>query len=246
MRSFPTERMLNGIGTLTGPTPNAQFKSVIEFLIIHLPKFAESVLTTGINNENGLNSRLSRFITNAAQQKQETFFAENEIMEDETCGNSPKVDIGIYLYVDDIEIDPPLISVFEGKRLTKQLQKNRRREYVIGHEEKGKHKTCGGIERFKFGIHGAELDCAGGAGGMIGYIQDGTSESWQNKINTWICELCRIPCSPAWSMQEQLEYRKSNGRISEYLSIVNRTKDALHLTHLWIDVRPGAVKIDTN
>jgi hypothetical protein len=95
-------------------------------------------------------------------------------MEDETYGSSPAVDIGVYLKMDDTEIDPPMITVFEGKRLTTKLTKKRRREYVIGHEERGKHIRCGGIERFKLAIHGARLNRAG----MIGYIQDGTSDDW--------------------------------------------------------------------
>jgi hypothetical protein len=237
MRPFPTGRINGGTGTLTGPIPNTQFKRVIDFLIMYLPEFSENVSKTNIYNENGLNSRLSRFITNAAKQKQEVFFAEKEIMEDETCGNSPRVDIGIYLYVDDIGIDPPLITVFEGKRLTNQLQKNRRREYVIGYEEKGKHIACGGIERFKLGIHGAKLkkNCAG----MIGYIQDGTAENWQQKINTWIGDLSTQFYDPAWSIQEQLKHQKNNERLSEYSSIVNRAKSELYLTHLWIDLSPG-------
>jgi hypothetical protein len=236
MTQYPAGRMLGGTGNLLGPSPNAQFKRVIGFLKTHLPQFAESILTTGIYNENGLNSRCSRFITNAAKKKD--FFANSESMEDETCGNSPKVDIGIYLKVDDIEIDPPLITVLEGKRLTTKLVPERRREYVIGGEKNGKHIQCGGIERFKLGIHGT----GPGPAGMIGYIQDGKPDNWQTKINTWICELCRQSYDPEWSMQEQLEHRKTNGRVSEYSSIVIRVKNALHLTHLWIDLSPGAQK----
>lgn len=222
--------MLGGTGTLLGPSQHAQFDKVVEFLKTHLPQFAETALNTDISNENGLNSRLSRFITNAAAQ--EIFFAERESMEDETHGNSPAGDIGIYLNVEDIGIDPPLITVFEGKRLTTKLPKKRRHEYVIGHEEDGKHITCGGIERFKLAIHGGRLKHAG----MIGYLQDGTSESWQEKVNDWICNLRSQPFDPAWSEREKLIPQKNNGRVTEYSSIVNRVGSEMHLTHLWIDL----------
>jgi hypothetical protein len=222
--------MLGGTGNLLGPSQHAQFDTVVEFLKAHLPQFAETVLNTNIMNEKGLNSRLSRFITNAAAQ--EIFFAEPESMEDETHGNSPAGDIGIYLNVEDIGIDPPLITVFEGKRLTTKLPMKRRREYVIGHEEDGKHITCGGIERFKLAIHGGRLKHAG----MIGYLQDGTSESWQEQVNAWICDLCRQPSDPAWSEREKLMLQKTDGRVAEYSSIVNRVDSELHLTHLWIDL----------
>ncbi len=128
--------MLGGTGTLLGPSLNAQFDMVVDFLKVHLPQFAKSVLNADIDNENGLNSRLSRFISNAAAQ--EIFSAERERMEDETKGNSPAVDIGIYLKVEDTGTDPPLITVFEGKRLTTTFHKKRRREYVIGHKKGGK------------------------------------------------------------------------------------------------------------
>ncbi len=230
MKKHPTGRMLAGTGTLLGPSQNTQFSMVVTFIKAKLPIFAESILKTKICSENGLNSRLSRFITNAAAQ--EFFFANRECMEDETYGSSPAVDIGVYLKMDDTEIDPPMITVFEGKRLTTKLTKKRRREYVIGHEESGKHIRCGGIERFKLAIHGARLNRAG----MIGYIQDGTSDDWQKKTNTWICELCNQPFNPVWSEREQLTRQKSDERVIEYSSIVNRIDSVLHLAHLWIDL----------
>lgn len=227
---YPAGRMLGGTGSLLGPSPNEQFGMVVEFLKIHLPQFAESILNTNIVNENGLNSRLSRFITNAAVQ--EVFFSERESMEDETRGDSPAADIGIYLKVDDTEMDAPLITVFEGKRLTKKLPKKRRREYVIGREEGEKHIYCGGIERFKLAIHGGKVNHAG----MIGYLQDGTPDRWRKEINTWICDLCSQPFDPAWSKREQLTLQKTDGRVSECSSVVNRVNSELHLTHLWIDL----------
>jgi hypothetical protein len=225
-----TERMLGGTGTLIGPSQNAQFGMVVTFIKANLPIFVKSILKTEIDNENALNGRLSRFITNTAAY--EFFFANSEHMEDETHGGSPAVDIGIYLKIDDTAIDPPMITVFEGKRLTTKLPKKRCREYVIGHEKSGKHIRCGGIERFKLSIHGSKLNHAG----MIGYIQDGTSDDWQKKVNTWICELCNQHFNPAWTEHEQLKQKKSDGRVIEHSSVVNRVDSELHLTHLWVDL----------
>jgi hypothetical protein len=224
--------MLGGTGNLLGPPPNALFNVVVEFIKTHLPQFAESVLNTGIINENGLNSRLSRFVTNFADQ--EIFFADRESMEDEARGNSPAADIGIYLKVDDIGIDPPLITVFEGKRLTTSLESKRRQEYVIGHEKNGKRIPCGGIERFKLAIHGGKLSHAG----MVGYLQDGTPGSWQKKVNAWISDLCSQPFGPAWSEVEKLTSQITIGRVTECSSVVNRSASELHLVHLWIDLVP--------
>ncbi len=230
MTGRSTGRMLCGSGDFIGPPLNAQFKAVVNFLKAHLPQFVKSILKTDIYNENGLNSRLARFITNAASN--EVFFAVRESMEDETQGSSPAVDIGIYLSVRDIQIDPPLITVFEGKRLTTKLPKKRTREYVIGHEKDGKHIKCGGIERFKLSIHGKKFNNAG----MIGYLQDGVPDNWQSKINSWIRDLCNQPFKLAWSECEQLTKKETDGHITEYFSNVNRADSELHLTHLWIDI----------
>ncbi|RWX46745.1 hypothetical protein H206_02291 [Candidatus Electrothrix aarhusensis] len=231
MNQSPPGRMLGGIGILLGPPQNTQFQMVVKVIKTILPKFAASAIKEGIENENGLNSKLTRFITNTADQ--ENFFANREPMENETRGDSPAVDIGIYLNVNDTGIDPPLITVFEGKRLTTtKLPKKRRREYVIGRDEKGKHVPCGGIERFKLGIHGKKLHHAG----MIGYIQDETAEVWHEKINSWISELCQQPSKRAWSEQEQLTPKKNNGQLAEYSSVVKRTDSELHMTHLWISL----------
>lgn len=230
MPYFTEKRLLGGDGILLGPSPNTLFYTVVEFLKAHLPQFAESLLHTNIENENGLNSRLSRFITNTADQ--EMFFAERESMEEETRGDSPATDIGIYLKVDDCCIDAPLITVLEGKRLTKRLGADRRREYVIGHEKKGKHVPCGGIERFKLSIHGRKLNRAG----MIGYIQEKTPNYWHGQINSWISELSHEQEIPNWSEEEHLSPVATDEGISESTSLVYRQADKLHLTHLWINL----------
>ncbi|MBK5274377.1 MAG: hypothetical protein JJE30_04935 [Desulfuromonadales bacterium] len=232
MTIFSSRRMLGGAGTLIGPLHNAQFNSVVEVITLSLPLFAESALQENIVNENGLNRRLARFITNVADKQGFPFFAHNESMEDETRGNSPAADIGIHLKIEDIATDPPKITVFEGKRLTSTLGRERRQEYVIGPEKDGKHISCGGIERFKCSIHGREFTHAG----MIGYLQEENPEIWCEKINSWVSDLSIQTFEPAWSEREQLTPPETDGRITKCTSVVNRTKSKLHLTHLWINL----------
>ena len=226
--------MLGGTGMLLGLPHNSQFNSVVELIVLSLPLFAESALHENISNENGLNRRLARFITNVADKKGFPFFAHNESMEDETRGNSQAVDIGIHLKIEDIATDPPKITVFEGKRLTSALGRVRSQEYVIGHEKDGKHIPCGGIERFKCAIHGREFAHAG----MIGYLQDETPEIWGEKINSWISGLCRHSFEPAWSEREQLTPSETDGSITKCTSVIQRSENKLHLTHLWINLIP--------
>ena len=151
-------------------------------------------------------------------------------MEDETKGDSPSTDIGIFLNVLDLATDPPKIAVFEGKRLSKTLGKQRKQEYVIGHEKKGRHVPCGGIERFKRSIHGGKFNNAG----MIGYLQDGTPNHWWAQVNSWIAELSSQQHDPAWSNHEQLTQPTTDGQVTECSSAVYRKTEELHLIHLWI------------
>ena len=234
MTDFSVKRMLGGAGTLLGPSPNTQFNSIVEVIVLSLPLFAESALQENIRNENGLNRRLARFITNVADKSGFPFFAQNESMEDETRGTSPAADIGIHLKIEDVASDPPKITVFEGKRLTATLGRERRQEYVIGHKKEDKHIPCGGIERFKCTIHGSEFAHAG----MIGYLQEETPKIWYKKINSWISELCSQTFEPSWSELERLTPPETNGRITKCTSVVHRTKSELHLTHLWINLIP--------
>lgn len=235
MRSviYPSGRLLRGTGDFSGPTPHALFNSVIELIVQALPIFAASAMKEGITIEDGLNSQLALFISKRARQHKMPFIVQHQSMEDVTRGDSAKPDIGIHLDTDDAAEPPPRITVFEGKRLTTQLEAKRRREYVVGHVKNGKY-IKGGIERFKHSIHGGKLSYAG----MIGYLQDGTPDHWREQVNGWIVELSSQKHDPAWSDKEHLTLHTTDGRISEYSSVVLRKADKLRLTHLWINLIP--------
>ena len=117
------------------------------------------------------------------------------------------------------------IFVFEAKRLDDKLVKSREKEYVIGDN--------GGIERFKRDKHGRDLNYAG----MIGYIQTGDFDDWQDKINRWVTEEIKSKSSSdlTWITNDKLLKQKKNVQITQYISIHNRlSKTDISLTHLWI------------
>jgi hypothetical protein len=227
----PGVRMLRGTGTFCGPAPNTLFNCVTELVVQALPAFAVSAKKKCIANEDGLNSLLALFISKRVQQNNLPFIVLHQSMEDLTRGDSPKPDIGIHLNTDDEAESPPRITVFEGKRLTTQLEAKRRREYVVGHDKNGKY-IKGGIERFKHSIHGGKLSHAG----MIGYIQNGTPDYWRDQINSWISELCGQQHDPAWQDHEQLSLPITEERVTECSSIVRRKTVELQLTHLWVNL----------
>jgi len=230
---YPSGRSLRGTGAFSGPASNALFNSVIELIVQALPVFAASAMKEGITIEDGLNSQLALFISKRVRQNNLPFIVQHQSMEDVTRGDSPKPDIGIHLDTDDAAEPPPRITVFEGKRLTTQLEAKRRREYVVGHVKNGKD-IKGGIERFKHSIHGGKLSHAG----MIGYLQDGTPNHWREQVNGWIAEFSSLQHDPAWSEKEQLTLHTTAGRVTEYSSVVLRKTDKLCLTHLWINLIP--------
>ncbi|OGU07873.1 MAG: hypothetical protein A2X82_15850 [Geobacteraceae bacterium GWC2_55_20] len=230
--NYPIERLQKGMGAFSGPAQNTQFNQIVELIKVAMPLFAASAQQENINNENGLNRRLARFITNIADNHDLPYFAQTESMEDETRGDSPATDFGIHLKIDDISVDPPKIALFEGKRLSGHTGSSRRREYVIGHEKNGRHVPCGGIERFKCSLHGRDFRYAG----IIGYIQEETPDYWYQQLNSWISELTSQEEAPRWSHEEQLSPICTSELLSESASIVIRKADKLHLTHLWINL----------
>lgn len=123
----------------------------------------------------------------------------------------------------------------ECKRLPTPKGKDRdEREYVIT-----KFGTTGGIQRFKFGYHGATHTFAV----MIAYVQEQSCSHWLDQVNGWIEDLALEPDSP-WDKFDILQRLSDNLQIgistlkSEHQRVENLGKCELH--HLWIKMKlPG-------
>lgn len=124
--------------------------------------------------------------------------------------------------------------VFECKRLPPD-RKSREKEYVTGIKKKS-----GGIQRFKLGLHGADLSIAA----MIGYIQKSNSKEWHKKINSWIHDLSngKVKDGCTWKKSETLESFKEDitRRTAVSRSVHNRTgsktRNTIELCHLWVEM----------
>lgn len=117
----------------------------------------------------------------------------------------------------------------ECKRLPTPKGKDRdEREYVTT-----KFGTTGGIQRFKFGYHGAAHNFAA----MIAYVQEQPFSHWVNQTNCWIRELATEPDS-AWSDSDILQPVSDNSLTKTYtLKSKHQRKEGLSvllLHHLWI------------
>jgi hypothetical protein len=116
------------------------------------------------------------------------------------------------------------IFYVEAKRLPK-YQSNNDEEYVTGKSSNG--KPSGGIQRYKFAIHGnADLS----HNGMIAYIENKTTEEWLQIVNDRISE----------------EYPDDSCLIStplenEYISthLYRDQKNSFIMHHFWINLTIG-------
>ena len=119
----------------------------------------------------------------------------------------------------------------ECKRLPTPKGKDRdEREYVITN-----HGTTGGIQRFKFGYHGADHKVAA----MLGYIQNCSFSDCLAAVNGWIRNLSAEEGS-AWTIGDclQIVTEKPSVGLSTFKSNHNRgcALSEIELRHLWINM----------
>lgn len=117
----------------------------------------------------------------------------------------------------------------ECKRLpTPQGIDRDEREYVIT-----RFGTTGGIQRFKFGLHGATHTFAA----MIAYVQEQTFSHWLRQVNGWIRELVTEPNS-VWSDSDLLRLRSDDSATGISILMSRHLREGgfngLELRHLWI------------
>jgi hypothetical protein len=117
----------------------------------------------------------------------------------------------------------------ECKRLPTPREKDRdEREYVVTSSG-----TTGGIQRFKFGHHGAIHQL----GAMIGYVQEMTFSHWLSKVNGWIQGLS-TEAGSAWSDSDALLLVEEDSSKGLCVLCSNHQRTArlekCELRHLWI------------
>jgi hypothetical protein len=116
----------------------------------------------------------------------------------------------------------------ECKRLPTPRGKDRdEREYVATATG-----STGGMQRFKFGHHGAAHRIAG----MIAYVQEQTFSHWLTQVNGWIRDLSSGTDS-SWSMTDALKPLKDDaakGLCTLHSRHQRSGLEELDLEHLWI------------
>lgn len=153
---------------------------------------------------------------------------------DETCGNR-KIDLTVKPLATVLIIQGRRHSQFDAlfpiecKRLPTPKGTDRdEREYVFN-----KFKTTGGIQRFKFGYHGAAHTFAA----MIAYVQEQSFSHWLDQVNGWIRDLAAGQNS-IWNNSDTLQLLNNNSETGiSILKSEHQRNDELkecELRHLWI------------
>jgi hypothetical protein len=122
--------------------------------------------------------------------------------------------------------------VIEAKRLPAP-DTSRRREYLIGED-----KRTGGVQRFRLGLHGADVETAV----IVGYVEEESFQYWHREINDWIIDLASTTSSGGcvWTnadMLGQLVDDDTNGTSSSgstHQRAAGCCSTSIRLCHLWV------------
>jgi len=214
-------------GELTGPNTGRHIDAVIEYLDIHLSGFVSKYLMeySEIENESGINQELSSYLERNIDG--EPFYFQAQNMTNTTNGQSPSVDIGVKTKVNisNFSIGETYFSI-EAKRLP--LKREREKEYLIGHD-----KYCGGVERFKRGIHGKGQSISA----ILGYVQQKNFDEWFIIINSWIDELISDPNQDIeWNENDKLQKVYIEPDTAKFISLNKRSDDSIKLYHFWLNL----------
>lgn len=126
--------------------------------------------------------------------------------------------------------------VIEGKRLPAPSTE-REREYVSGGE-----RTTGGIQRFKLGVHGAELHVAA----LVAYVQNGSPNDWCSTVNGWILDLVGTTSDGCtWEAHEVLNLLEQDDELGIIISRSSHGRTGvpsgttIDMVHFWIAMKMG-------
>ncbi|ABW68943.1 hypothetical protein [Desulfosudis oleivorans] len=224
------------IGQITSgiDVPSTLALKTISFINQNLPAWRDDPDRPKEQSEDKLNLQLCKFLDSRARRDFPMVRFDHEEYQtgirrvDLSASPVEKAIFGAITYT---IYDP--ILVIEGKRLPAPST-NREKEYVIGDV----NKKNGGIERFKLGLHGFDLNIAV----IVGYVQEKRLDHWYQKINEWILELAdgTKKGSCVWNTDEVLkqlmQYRIT--RVSSCQSTHSRTgskvSSEIKIHHLWI------------
>jgi len=229
-----TKNFPSSIGELSVQKRNRHISAIISFIESYLDDFIIIYYDeySKITNETGITHELCSFFESKINEHPFYFHHEDKTIPG--SGHSPSVDFGVKTREPYGKFKPrQTIFNIEAKRLPTPGS-GREKEYVIGHtNSKDKYITCGGIERFKKGIHGKRLSHSA----ILGYIQKEDFQYWFKQVNTWIDELTQDDQQEIeWNENDKLIKISFNAKYAKLVSNNKRTNDSIVLYHFWLNL----------
>lgn len=242
MKGNRTEEGSNGQLTLPDRYKHKLILETIKFVYRQLPAWRDDPHRPDEQLEDKLNFQLCNFLNSSrarndfpmvlfGREAPQTGLCRGDL----AASPAESMFIGAKLYTTS-----DIILVLECKRLPAP-RKDRKKEYVTGgrKSKSGEIKPSGGIQRFKLGLHGANLDRAV----MIGYIQKHSACYWHQEINDWILKLsCEaiVADGCVWNDSEKLEPLDEDlprciaSCRSVHKRIASKSCDEIIIHHLWV------------
>jgi hypothetical protein len=221
--------------------PSAQdglVPQTLAFIRRQLPAWRDDPQRPKENSEKRLNSSLCDFLDcrsrhdlPMARSKHESPQSGTRTADMGVHGTAETTLIGVRQY----SIYKPFL-VIEAKRLPAPSA-DREREYVTGTDPSSGGPT-GGIQRFKLGLHGSDVETAA----MVAYIQDQPPDHWHSSVNGWIDDLTGVTSTGGcvWSSADKLRPLESNDHSGTAFSVsIHQRRDEcatpeIEIHHLWI------------
>jgi hypothetical protein len=224
------------VGTLAYKPPLGEtlVPQTLSFVLAQLPAWRDDPTRPADSNENQMNSSLCDFLDIRSRED----FPMVRFKHQAPQTTTHTVDLGVHglesittVGTRGYTIYQPFL-VIEAKRLPAP-RKDREREYVVGGD-----KPSGAIQRFRLGLHGADVETAI----IVGYIESEMPPHWHSTINQWIRSFAAgteaTGCT--WSPADELGNLVFDEKHGTSSSESNHERDAscctpsLRIRHLWI------------
>lgn len=217
--------------------PSAARMELVEFIADELPRWRDHPDRPNKQSETSLTEHLCDHLNSATFHSPEWNHVQFRAETGDETNAGRKIDLAPKPRGVAITIEGRRHSQFDAlfpiecKRLPTPEEKDRDpREYVI--TQPG---TTGGIQRFKFGHHGATHTF----GAMIAYVQQGTCTEWLPRVNEWIQDLATAG-ENGWSVEDTVNStgEEPSSRLLKLRSSHQRVAHLkpIEIRHIWIEV----------
>ena len=211
---------------------------LVDFIAQELPRWRDHPARPGKQSETALTEHLCSYLNTATYYTGVWSHIQFQTETGDETHGGRKIDLTVKPRAATITIEGRRHTMFDAlfpiecKRLPTPKEKGRdEREYVITEPD-----TTGGIQRFKFGYHGATHKFAA----MIAYVQEQTFDHWLDQVNGWIRALA-VDVGSLWSDSDtvHLLVSDSNAGLRTLASRHRRVGrlDDCELRHLWVHPR---------